>query len=123
LKIFLKISACRTGVGLLGYLHYIFYTEVINEMKAAVIRMKVNSLSELKLENIRHFIIDDVDHQKLQGLLFALMWFLFEKESYFKEKTKQIKKISIFFKNIFNILYYNFNKNFFFGLNTMFWPM
>jgi hypothetical protein len=45
-------------------------------------------LSELKLENIRHFIRDDVDHQKPQGLLFALMWFLCEKESYFKEKNK-----------------------------------
>lgn len=45
-------------------------------------------LFELKLENIRNFIRYDVDHQKPQGLLFALMWFLYEKESYFKEKNQ-----------------------------------
>lgn len=80
-------------MGLLGSLHTIFYTEVTNEMKAHEgggnpLEGEFIELFELKLESIRDFIKDDADHQKPQGLLFALMWFLYERESYFKEKTK-----------------------------------
>lgn len=85
-----KISSCRSGVGLLGSLHTIFYTEVTEQMKTHQgggnpHEGEFIELFELKVENIREFINDN-SNQKPQGLLYALMWFLYERENYFKEK-------------------------------------
>lgn len=88
-----KISACRSGVGLLGALHTIYYTEVNEQMKTHngggnEHEGEFIELYELEVEKIRQFIADD-SNQKPQGLLYALMWFLYEREHYFKEKSKQ----------------------------------
>jgi hypothetical protein len=59
-----KISALRTGVGLLGSLHTIFYTEINEKMKTGPgggnpAEGESIELFELPVDQIREFINDD----------------------------------------------------------------
>ena len=81
-----KLRSVRIGVGLFGSLHTIFYTEVRESMKVTdgggnATEGELIELFELKEENIKEFINDD-QHAKPPGLLYALMWFLYERKNF-----------------------------------------
>jgi UDP-sugar diphosphatase len=86
-----KISACRTGVGLTGSLHTIFYTEVTDMMKVnegggnthegefiEVLDLDCSKINEL---------LYDIKKEKTASLLFGLTWFLHEKDAFMKQKS------------------------------------
>jgi UDP-sugar diphosphatase len=79
-----KVRTFRGAVGLMGSLHTIFYCEVNKAMKVGPGGGNANEgeiieLFELPKDKIREFI-DDESSPKPPGLLFALLWFLNERE-------------------------------------------
>ncbi|CAF0724693.1 unnamed protein product [Brachionus calyciflorus] len=87
-----KVRAFRVGVGLLGCLHTIFYAEVDESMKVSSGGGNPNEaefieLFEIHQDLVRDFLNDD-SKPKPPGLLYGLMWFLYEREQFFKSKEK-----------------------------------
>jgi UDP-sugar diphosphatase len=85
-----RVRQSRAGVGLLGSLHTIFYAEVDDSMKTGSGGGNANEgefveLFELNESKIREFI-DDESRAKPPGLLYGLMWFLYEREQFMKNK-------------------------------------
>ena len=89
-----KISQGRAGVGISGNLHTVFYTEVNETMKVSegggiAEEGEMIELFELKVNKIREFIYKENIHYP-PGLQFALLWFLYEKDTFLKEKYNKI---------------------------------
>ena len=78
-----RVRAFRTGVGVTGSLHTMFYTEVNDEMKVSegggIQGEEDIELFELPVSDITAFINDE-SAPKPPGLILALMWFLYEKD-------------------------------------------
>jgi UDP-sugar diphosphatase len=97
-----RVKAFRMGVGLIGSIHTIFYADVSDAelVKGAgggnVHEGEFIELFELKESEVRQFINDEPEgedksarlrnNSKPPGLLFALMWFLYEREAFLAEK-------------------------------------
>lgn len=80
------------GVGMMGALHTIFYTEVDNKMKVSEgggneHEGEFIDVFELNAKEIKNFI-DDEKHKDVlpPGLLYALTWFIYEREGFMKSK-------------------------------------
>ena len=86
-----KIADTRLGVGLLGAMHSIYYTEVDESMRVSAGGGNASEgefidVYELPEHAVREFIRDSTSSQKPPGLLFALTWFLHEKDLFFLER-------------------------------------
>lgn len=85
-----RVKSFRAGVGLLGCLHTIFYAEIDESMRTGTgggnkDEGEFVELFELKEELIKDFL-DDETKPKPPGLLYGLMWFQYEKDSFLKSK-------------------------------------
>lgn len=88
-----KVRSFRVGVGLIGCLHTIFYTEVDESMKVGIgggndHEGEFIELYEIQQHLIRDFLNDE-SKQKPPGLLYGLMWFLYEREAFFQSKIQK----------------------------------
>jgi UDP-sugar diphosphatase len=104
-----RVKAFRMGVGLIGAVHTIFYAEVSD---ADVVsgagggnrhEGEFIELFELKESEVRAFVNDEEEvsgsenevsvrlrnNSKPPGLLFALMWFMYERDAFLVEKKKE----------------------------------
>jgi UDP-sugar diphosphatase len=99
-----RVKAFRMGVGLIGSIHTIFYAEVSDTelVKGAgggnVHEGEFIELFELNESEVRQFINDEPgderstqlrNNSKPPGLLFALMWFLYEREAFLAQKKRK----------------------------------
>ncbi|RNA09248.1 GDP-mannose pyrophosphatase [Brachionus plicatilis] len=87
-----KVRSFRVGVGLIGCLHTIFYAEVDESMKIGSgggnqYEGEFIDLYEIHKDSIREFL-DDESKQKPPGLLYGLMWFLYEREHFLLKSKK-----------------------------------
>lgn len=86
-----KIRSFRVGVGLIGCLHTIFYAEVNDSMKVGTgggnqHEGEFIELYEIHKDLIREFLNDE-SKQKPPGLLYGLMWFIYEREGFLKSNN------------------------------------
>lgn len=88
-----KVRSFRVGVGLIGCLHTIFYTEVDESMKVGSGGGNDHEGEFIELFEIqKHLISDflnDESKQKPPGLLYGLMWFLYERETFLQSKNQK----------------------------------
>ena len=91
-----EVNAFRMGVGLIGALHTVFYAEVTDAMRVEgagggnTDEGEFIDLFELPEEKVKEFMQEKRDGNATPpGLLYALMWFLYERKE-FMEKKKNI---------------------------------
>jgi UDP-sugar diphosphatase len=86
-----KVRSFRMGVGLIGALHTIFFTEVDESMRVEgqgggnQHEGEFIELFELHESQVREFLNED-GNVKPPGLLYSLIWFLYERKEFLDRK-------------------------------------
>lgn len=88
-----RVRAFRAGVGLIGCLHTVFYAEVNASMKTGTgggnkHEGEYIELFELPETHVKEFLNDE-SKVKPPGLLYGLMWFMYERKSFFENKNSK----------------------------------
>ena len=86
-----KLTQARSA-GLFGAIHTIFFAEVTNEGKISEgggnpDEGEFIELFELPVDEIRSFV-DDLSYEKPLGVMYALKWFLYEREEFLSKLKK-----------------------------------